>query len=99
MRQKNNGLRKLCDCSRRNWPKCSHSWYFNFKPRGGRPYQFSLDVELGVHLETKEAAQTEVDRIRTEIRAGTFVPAAERRRAGAATSTTDVVTIEKLGVT
>jgi hypothetical protein len=52
-RKRNDGLRKLCGCARRNWPKCLHAWYFNFKPRGGRAYQFSLDAELGKHLQKK----------------------------------------------
>ncbi|HWF83596.1 MAG TPA: tyrosine-type recombinase/integrase [Vicinamibacterales bacterium] len=79
-RHQNHGIRKLCDCARRNWPKCAHSWYFNFKPRGGSAYQFSLDAEMGDHIASKEAAKTEADRIRGEIRAGTFVRAAERRK-------------------
>jgi integrase len=100
MRQKNSGLRKLCDCSRRNWPKCRHSWYFNFKPRGGPAYQFSLDVELDRHLEKKEDAEAEADRIRSEIRAGTFVRAAERRKAVPAPVTLpDAITWEKFSAT
>jgi integrase len=101
VRQRNNGLRKLCGCARRNWPKCAHAWYFNFKPRGGIAYQFSLDVEIGMHLKTKEAAQAEVDRIRNEIRAGTFVRAAEKRQqaiaaleAAGVEPATEIVTLE-----
>jgi len=94
-RHQNRGLRKLCDCSRRNWSKCPHSWYFNFKPRGGRAYQFSLDVELDKHIAKKEDAQTEAERIRGEIRAGTFVRAAERRKiAPAVPITADALTLE-----
>ena len=94
-RHHNKGLRKLCGCSRRNWPKCAHAWYFNFKPRGGVAYQFSLDVELGEHPKTKEKAQAEADRIRNQIRAGTFVRAAERRKGAEAPATTsDAVTLE-----
>jgi integrase len=94
-RHQNKGLRKLCGCSRRNWPKCAHAWYFNFKLRGGVAYQFSLDVEVGEHLKTKEAAQAEADRIRNEIRAGTFVRAAERRKAAEVpAATADAVTLE-----
>ena len=97
MRQRNHGLRKLCTCPRRNWPKCSHSWYFNFKPRGGPAYQFSLDVEIGKHVETKEAAKAEADRIRGEIREGTFIRASERRKAAqvAVATTPEAVTLEK----
>ena len=81
MRHRNNGLRKLCDCSRRHWPKCSHDWHFNFKPRGGPSYRFSLDVEVGRPLKSKTEAEGEAERIRTEIRAGTFVRASARASA------------------
>lgn len=96
-RQNNNGLRKICGCSRRKWAKCSHDWHFNFKPRGGRAWRFSLDVELDRRLKNKEEAQIEADRIRGEIRAGTFVRAAERRQVAAVTvvSAPDSVTLEK----
>jgi integrase len=57
-----------------------------------------LDAELDRHIETKEAALTAADQIRDQIRAGTFVRAAERRRlaaleAPAAAAAT--VTVEK----
>jgi integrase len=94
-RHKNKGLRKLCDCARRNWSKCPDAWYFNFKPRGGRAYQFSLDAELGYHIKTKEEAEAIADRLRGEIRAGTFVRASERRQAAAVPAVTaDAVTLE-----
>lgn len=41
VRQRNDGIRKLCGCSRRTWPKCSHPWHFNFK-WAGESYRFSL---------------------------------------------------------
>ena len=81
VRHDNDGLRKLCACARRNWPKCTHDWYFNFKPRGGKAWRFSLDVEIGQRLKSKADAEELADRIRTEIRAGTFVRAADRRKA------------------
>jgi hypothetical protein len=94
-RHRNDGLRKLCDHPRRNWPKCPDSWYFNFKPRGGRAFMFSLDKELGQHIATKEDAKKEADRIRSEIRAGTFVRATERAKiATAATATTASVSLD-----
>ena len=36
-RRHNGGLRKRCGCPRKVWPKCPHSWHFNYKPRGGAP--------------------------------------------------------------
>jgi hypothetical protein len=71
-RGRNHGLRKLCGCGRARWPKCPHAWHFSFKPRGGVRWRFSLDHELGRHLDSKEEAKSEADRIRTEIRQGTF---------------------------
>jgi integrase len=93
-RHSNNGLRKICDCSRRNWAKCPHDWHFNFKPRGGQAFRFSLDVEVGRRMKDKEDAKTEADRIRGEIRAGTFVRAADRQRTAAPVVTPDATTFE-----
>lgn len=99
-RRSNNGLRKRCDCPRRNWAKCPHDWHFNFKPRGGTPWRFSLDVEVGRRMKNKEEAKTEADRIRTEIRAGTYVRIADRRKAEAATApAADAITLEKFAAT
>ncbi len=71
-RHRNGGLRKVCGCSRRTWPKCPHSWYLNFKPKGGPSYRLSLDKECGKHLDSKSDAEKQADRIRGEIRDGTF---------------------------
>ena len=72
------------------YTKCRHSWHFSYKPRGGPRYRFSLDAELGRHVEGKTEAQGEADKIRADIRVGTF------RRAGAATpSPLPVVTTVK----
>ena len=49
-RLSNKGLRKLCDCRWRSWAKCPHSWYFNFKPRGGPSHCFSLDKHFNCHI-------------------------------------------------
>src|SRR5688572_8085341 len=93
-RHSNNGLRKICDCSRRQWAKCPHDWHFNFKPRGGRAWRFSLDVELGRRLKNKEEAKAEAENIRIVIRAGTFVRASERRPTAATATTPNVITLK-----
>src|SRR5262245_24478125 len=99
-RKQNHGIRKLCDCARRNWPKCSHPWHFNFKPRGGAAYRFSLDTELGRHIQKKEDAEAEAEKLRTQIREGTFVRAADRRKAAAvAVAMPDTVTLETFAKT
>jgi integrase len=76
-RQRNDGIRKRCDCPRRAWAKCPHDWHFSFM-WNGQPYRFSLDVELGRHVATKEEARAEADALRAAIRAGTFVRAKDR---------------------
>ncbi len=75
-RARHHGVRKVCGCDWRKWAKCPHAWYITFKPRGGTRYRFSLDAELGRHIESKTDAQAEATRIRAAILAGTF------RRAG-----------------
>jgi integrase len=76
-RHHNDGLRKLCKCAWRSWPKCAHPWHFNFKVRGGAAYRFSLDAELRRHIESKTEAETEAGNIRTAILNGTFRRAAD----------------------
>src|SRR5688500_18461281 len=96
-RHHNRGLRKMCACPRRIWPKCAHSWHFNFKPKGGPSYRFSVDTEAGKHIESKTEAEALADGWRTAIRNGDF-----RRRADAAplpaeTDARDVLTLEQFG--
>ena len=45
-RHQNDGLRKICGCARRAWPKCPHPWHFNFKLKGGRSHRFSLGPKI-----------------------------------------------------
>ncbi len=45
-RHKNRGIRKLCECPRRTWPKCPHPWHFNYK-HGGHHFRFSLERRIG----------------------------------------------------
>jgi len=46
-RKRNDGVRKLCECVRRTWPKCPHPWHFNFKPKG-TPEHFRFSLERRV---------------------------------------------------
>ena len=72
-RHKNAGLRKLCSCSRRQWAKCQHSWYFSFQCRNVH-HRFSLDHHLGRHVAGKTEAQREADTIKAAIRNGDLAP-------------------------
>jgi integrase len=90
-RHQNHGLRKVCGCPRRKWPKCEHGWHFNFKPRGGPSYRFSLDAELGRHVGSKTEAIAEAEKIRLAIRGGTF-----RRQADVVPVTTPPATPEAI---
>jgi integrase len=76
---RNHGLRKRCDCPRAKWPKCPHEWHFNFKPKGGPSYRFSLDREIGRRIKSREEAEREAEPIRVAIRAGTYRRTHERR--------------------
>jgi hypothetical protein len=72
----NDGVRKRCGCSRRQWPKCAHPWHFSFH-HGGHEYRYSLDTIARARNErpptTKGEAVSWRDRLRGEIRTGTFV--------------------------
>jgi integrase len=75
-RHQNYGLRKVCGCARRTWPKCPHSWHLNYKPRGRKAWRLSLDREVGKHVDSKSDAIAEANKIRAAIDAGTFRMAA-----------------------
>ena len=67
----NHGLRKRCRCPAKRWPKCRHPWHFNFRWKGVH-YRLSLDRQCGWCIDSKTQAHGEAERIRTEIRNGTF---------------------------
>jgi integrase len=71
-RSRHHGVRKVCGCGWRLWPKCSHAWYFSYQPRGAPRQRFSLDAELGRHLESLTEARDAPTSIRAAILAGTF---------------------------
>jgi integrase len=99
-RHRNGGIRKACGCPRSKWAKCSHSWHFNYKPKGGPDYRFSLDRELGRRIEGKTEAEQVAEDIRTAIRAGTFRRSADGPPASPAPATTpDAVTFTRFGAT
>jgi integrase len=72
-------VRKTCSCGWRRWPKCSHPWYFSYKPRGGSRYRFSFDAEFGGHVDSKIDAEKKAVAVRADIDAGTFERSADRR--------------------
>ena len=98
-RHQNRGLRKLCACSRRTWPKCKHGWHFNYKLRGGPSFRFSLDAELNKHVANKTEAEREAETIRSAIREGTFRRRREVVAAPPTPTASDAVTLKAFGET
>ena len=76
-RHRNDGLRKICGCPRRQWPKCRHAWHFSFK-WDGQHYRFSLDRLLKRHVDSKTDAESAATNIKADIRAGHFGQPAAR---------------------
>jgi integrase len=97
-RTRHHGVRKVCDCGWKQWPKCAHAWYFTYKPRRGPRYRFSLDRELGRHIDSKTEAQNAAADIRSAINAGTFRRAVDAPLP-ATTTATDVVTLDAFATT
>src|SRR5262249_2488520 len=87
---------KICGCGWKRWPKCAHAWHLSYKPRGREPYRFSLDVELGQHIESKTEIETIARNIRAAIDAGTFRRRGEVSPAVPAV-TPNGVTLERVG--
>ena len=72
---RNDGLRKRCECPRRSWTTCGHAWHFSFKPRGTTThFRFPLDKYADKPITTREGALKERDRLRILIRDGAFPP-------------------------
>jgi integrase len=70
------GIRKRCDCSKRAWSKCPHPWHFGLH-YGGKEYRYSLDKVARARGELVPTNKSEAaawrDRLRSEIRGGSFV--------------------------
>ena len=103
-RQRNDGLRKVCACPRRQWPKCRHSGHFNYKPKGGQSYRLSIDAHVGKHVEGKTEAAKVATAIKAAIDAGTFKTRAEAaataaRANGAPPASADAIKLSALGQT
>lgn len=73
-RATNRGVAKACDCARRQWPRCRHSYFLAFRYLKGKHWRLSLDKIAGVHLGKSEAYAL-ADELRAKIRRGEFAPA------------------------
>lgn len=75
-RKVHDGIRKRCDCSSRQWSKCPHPWHFSFHCHG-REHRYSLEKLAQARGVPPPASKSEAavwrDRLKSEIRAGTFV--------------------------
>src|SRR5689334_15175607 len=78
-RQRNDGLRKICGCTLRAWPRCEHAWYFSFKPKGGTRVRVSIDRYKGEHVALLEDAKTIAAELRTAVKNGMYPPQAPPR--------------------
>jgi len=90
----NHGLRKICKCPRRSWTKCSDAWHVSFCWRG-KHYRLSLDRYAGKHISSKTDAESLAERIRTEIREGTFERPDGPKDAGEETSAEPTLTFAR----
>jgi len=96
-RHHNRGLTKRCEHPRRRWTQCDCPWYLEFYL--GKKYRFSLDVLAKARGDkpprTRHQAEALADRVRSEIRTGTFIdpkhPATLSRDAAAALTVNDVL--------
>jgi integrase len=79
-RARGHGVRKVCSCGWKRWPKCSHAWYFSYKPRGGPRHRFSLNSEFpDQQIDSKSDAEKLATDVRSKINAGTFERVVDRR--------------------
>ena len=84
LRHDNGGLRTLCAFPRRNWPKLYARLVFHTSnPAAVSPGASVSMSSTASGSKSKGEAEIMADRIRTEIRAGTFVRAADKRKAAA----------------
>jgi integrase len=61
----NEGIRKICGCTRVKKRDCKHPWYFNYQWKG-TSYRFHLNRHLG--RKRGNLAKSEADRVAEEIR-------------------------------
>ncbi len=70
------GIKKRCTCAKRQWPKCAHPWHFSFH-HGGVEHRYSLDAIARARSVPPPTMKGDAivwrDRLRGEIRLGTFV--------------------------
>jgi integrase len=69
------GLRKRCRCGPTKWVRCTHPWYFMWKRRG-KEFRESLHRRAGVpasYVMSKTEADGWRDKLRDQIREGTYV--------------------------
>ncbi len=71
-RRANRGLRKRCGCPRSKWPKCEHTWYFNYKWKGVH-HRICLDKYVRPRrIEGKLEAEREAARLKIAIEEGHY---------------------------
>jgi len=86
------GVKKRCGCTKRQWPKCAHPWWFNFHYRGTE-YRCSLDKIASARNEPAPTTKHDAvkwrdrrrvsDRYALQARAGLSRQDGDERRRGA----------------
>ena len=69
-RNQNRGIEKDLRLPTSHLGEVSHSWHFDFRPKGGPSFRFSVDSEAGKHIAAKGDAETFADAWRSAIRRG-----------------------------
>jgi integrase len=85
--ERRDGVRKRCDCPKRQQATCDHPWFFAFKWQDthyrfplGRPFTWKgqpLRCPAEGAVKSRDEAKNEADRLRTAIRNGHFPPVAK----------------------
>jgi integrase len=75
-RRTNDGIKKRCTHKRKTWNDCACPWWFGFH-HGGREYRYSLTKLAHARGEKAPVSKDDAlgwrDRLRDEIRGGTFI--------------------------
>lgn len=70
-RKRKTGIRKVCGCARSQWTRCRHGWHFALQYKGAT-YRYSFASVTGNEVTSETEAETAYQRVKLEIKDGTF---------------------------